>query len=146
MAIYVDVTGSVITLTRESPEVSAIVSDRVGNDDEARNFVAPFVLIRHQTTSRSPGDGRRATGRISKQVGRYAALCYGRNRVEAEHLTRVVSELWHEAGIQTGTNGALIRQSWADILLGATNAPGELRKPYATVYIDVLAEAAPYGV
>lgn len=139
----IDLGGSVVTITREDPEVAAIVAGRVGNDDQASNYVVPFVLIRHQTTSRSPGDGRRANARLGWQVARYAALCYGTSRVQAEQLAREVSEAWHEAGIRTGTNSALIRQSWADTILGTTVDEGRLRKPYATVYIDVLAEAEP---
>lgn len=139
----IDVTGSVITLTRLTPAINAIVSDRVGDDDKGANFAVPFVLVREQTTTRAVGAGRQANGRISKQSARYALLCYGANRRQAKELALLVSERWHEAGIQSGTNGVLIRQSWADTILGATNAPGELRKPFATVYVDVLAEAEP---
>lgn len=139
----IDIGGSVVTITREAPAVYAIVTDRVGNDDQAVNYTVPCVVIRHQTTTRAVGDGRRANARISKQTGRYAALCYGMTRVQAEELARVVSDLWHEAGIQEGTNGVLIRQSWADDFLGPINDPGRLKKPYTTVYIDVLAEAEP---
>jgi len=66
----IDVTGSVITLTRLTPGINAIVSDRVGNDDKGANFAVPFVLVREQTTTRAVGAGRQANGRISKQSAR----------------------------------------------------------------------------
>jgi hypothetical protein len=137
----IDLTGSVIVLTRGDMAVSAIVSDRVGNDDQAVNWVVPMIVIRHQSTSRMPGG--QGNARISKQIGRYEARCYGKTRVEAERLARIVADSWHEAGIRDGTNGAIIRQSWVDVIIGAINDTDRLTKPYTTVLIDVLAEAQP---
>lgn len=137
----IDLTGSIIVLTRDDPAIGAVVAERVGNDDDAVNWVPPMVVIRHESTTRQPGG--RGNARGQKQLGRYEALCYGATRVQAEQLARLVTASWHESGIREGTNGARIRQAWVDVILGATNDVGRLKKPCAIVLIDVLAEALP---
>lgn len=134
----IDLGGTVVTLTRADAVVAGIVAGRVGNDDAAANYVVPFVVIREQTTTRSPANN----ARIGKQTSRYAALCYGVNRVQAAALARAVSEVWHERGVGPGNGGALIRQAWTHDMDGTLNDP-TMRKPFATVYITVLAEAQP---
>lgn len=138
----IDLGGTIVVLTRDDPAIAAVVRDRVGTDDATANAVVPMIVIRHEETTRSPG-GRQANARIEKQRGTYSALCYGTTRVQAEQLARLVAESWHERGIRDGTNGVRIRQSWADTIVGAENARAGLKKPFATVYIDVLAEAQP---
>lgn len=137
----IDLTGSVLVRTRDDAAIVAVCGARVGTEDRGKAWRPPMVILVDEGVTRSPDAGRAANARIGLQVHSFAFRCYGHDRAQAGHLARLVSDLWHECGIVEGTNGALIRNAWADLIANPIEDPG-LKRPYATVYCDVLAAAA----
>lgn len=135
----IDTTGTVVTRTRT---LVVSITDKVAPNDSQEGWgTSAMVIIVGQGFSRSPGGDRMRNGRISKQVARYAARCYGLDDVQAHALAMLVSEGWHETGPFIGNSGLRVRQCWADTIAPRIQDPGNLL-PYETVYIDVLAEAS----
>ena len=138
----IDLTGSVLVITRDHAPITAICAERVGTEDRGKAWQAPMVIAVDEGTTRSIGQGRAANARIGLQVHRFAFRCYGHDREQAGQLARLVSDLWHECGNVEGTGGVLIRNAWADLIAKPIEDPG-LKRPYATVYVDVLSGAEP---
>jgi hypothetical protein len=143
----IDLTGSVVVVTREDPGILAIVgvdtgTVKVGTRERGKAWDAPFVIVDLQDTTRSPGSGRAANARLSKQTSHYSVLCYGVSSEQAIQLAYAFTDVWHERGITDGTNGAVIRQAWADTVIGPV-IDQALKRPYTVVLLDVHGEAAP---
>ena len=143
----IDLTGSVLVRTRDHAPIAAICGTRVGTEDRGKAWQAPMVIQVDEGSTRSPGSGRAANARIGLQVHTFAFRCYGQDREQAGQLARLVSDLWHECGNVEGTGEppVLIRNAWADLIAKPIEDPG-LKRPYATVYVDVLGGAEAVGV
>lgn len=136
-----DLTGSVIVLTRDDPDIAAIVAERVGSDDDGKNWVDPKVVVREVSTTLSPGGP--GNGRIGKQRGLYLFRCYGSTRIQAQQLARRVASTWNQSGIRLGSGGLWVRQAWVDLINGPLNDTGRTPKPYSDVTVEILAETRP---
>lgn len=137
----IDLTGSVIVLTRDDASVHAVAGKRVGSDDDAVSWVDPKVVVREVSTTLSPGGP--GNGRIAKQRGLYLFRCYGQTRIQAQELARRVASAWNQSGIRLGSSGLWLRQAWVDVIQGPINDTRRTTKPYSDVTVDVLAETRP---
>lgn len=137
----IDLTGSVIVLTRDDPTIASVVAQRVGGDDEGRNWTDPKVIVREVSTTLSPGGP--GNGRIEKQRGLYLFRCYGQTRIQAQELARRVAAAWNQSGIRQGSSGLWLRQAWVDLINGPLNDTGRTTKPYSDVTVEILAEQRP---